>query len=290
MNMMKLIKQYPSVIFFTLTFILSWSGILIVSIFTGMPANSKEFESIAPIAMFPLVIGPAIASIFLTYFIYGKKGLKKLWQQIIKWRINKQLYAFAIFTLPILASIILFILSRYSSEFLPKIITSENKTNLILSGLFVGVFLTLFEEIGWSGFAIPELRKRYSVLTTGFILGLLWGAWHFLPVYFGCGDVEGNLDFQLLYPGIFFHYGGLIPFRILLVWLYDKTKSILLPWIMHATLTSGTFFILNISKTGLPLFIYYLILSICLWIIVAIVNSLNKTRVIYEVTHETVNN
>jgi len=254
-----------------------------------MPANSKEFESIAPLAMFPLVIGPTIVSILLTCFLYEKDGFKKLLRQIIKWRSNIRWYAFALFTLPILASIILFFLSKYSSDFLPKIITSENKTNLILTGSFVGICLTLFEEIGWSGFAVKEFRKRYSVLSTGLILGALWGAWHFLPVYYGCGDVSGNLDFQILYPGIFFHYAGLIPFRILLVWLYDRTNSILLPWIMHATLTTGIFFILNISKTGFPLFIYYLILSICLWVIVAIVVSFNKNSVLYKPNIEKIN-
>ncbi|HOV15368.1 MAG TPA: CPBP family intramembrane metalloprotease, partial [Spirochaetota bacterium] len=140
--------------------------------------------------------------------------------------------------------------------------------------------LTLFEEIGWTGFAIPELRKRFSILSTGLLLGTLWGAWHFLPVFFGCGDISGKFDFQLFYPGLFFHYAGLIPFRILMTWLYDRTDSILLPWIMHATLTSCTFFILNISKTGFPLFIYYVALSLTLWIIVLLVMISNKRRII----------
>ena len=63
--------------------------------------------------------------------------------------------------------------------------------------MFVGIFLTFFEEIGWTGFAIPELRKRFNILSTGLLLGALWGAWHFLPVFFGCEDVSGKFDFQL---------------------------------------------------------------------------------------------
>lgn len=71
--------------------------------------------------------------------------------------------------------------------------------------------------------------------------------------------------------------------------LYDRTNSILLPLIMHATLTTSAFFILNISKTGFSLFIYYLILAISLWVIVAIVISLNKNRVLYKPNIKTIN-
>ncbi len=266
-----LIKKYPICTYFVLTFIISWSGIVIVSLFTGMPAPSKTFEAIAPIAMLPLVIGPAIVSLLLTGINYGREGFRNLFSRLFKWRINFKWYIFAFFTLPILASISLFLLSQYSTDFLPKIITSENKINLIITGLLVGIFLTLFEEIGWTGFAIPELRKRFNVFSAGLLLGALWGAWHFLPVFYGCGDVTGKFDFQLFYPGLFFHYAGLIPFRILMTWLYDKTGSLLLPWIMHAGLTSCTFFILNISKTGFPLFIYYIALASALWIIVIVV-------------------
>ena len=42
-----------------------------------------------------------------------------------------------------------------------------------MAGLMVGIF----EELGWTGFAIPRLRLRYNVFTTGIIVGLVWGAW-----------------------------------------------------------------------------------------------------------------
>ena len=34
--------------------------------------------------------------------------------------------------------------------------------------------------LGWTGFAIPTLRRRYSILVTGLILGVWWSAWHLL--------------------------------------------------------------------------------------------------------------
>ncbi|RKN83544.1 CPBP family intramembrane glutamic endopeptidase [Ulvibacterium marinum] len=41
----------------------------------------------------------------------------------------------------------------------------------------------LLEELGWSGYVTPKLREKYSVVKTGLIIGVFWGAWHFLPVF-----------------------------------------------------------------------------------------------------------
>lgn len=268
--------KFPATTFFILTFILSWSGIIIVSFFTGMPAPSKTFASIAPVAMLPLVVGPTIISMVLTGLLTGKGGIKAMLSRIIRWKQRIPLYLFALLTFPLIAVIVLAVLSRFSPVYLPQIITSPDKINTLIMGLSVGIILTLFEEIGWSGFATPELRKRFSILTSGLIIGAIWGLWHFLPVFYGCGDETGKFNFQLFYPGLFFHYAGLIPFRILMVWVYDKSGSILLPWIMHATLTSCAFFILNISVIGLPLLIYYAALALLLWIVTAVVLGCSK--------------
>ena len=100
MKPLEVIKNRPIISFFILTFMLSWSGIIIVSFFTGIPAPSKTFESIAPFAILPLVIGPTIVSFLLIGIIYGKNGFKNLFSRLLRWKHNVKWYVFAIVTLP----------------------------------------------------------------------------------------------------------------------------------------------------------------------------------------------
>ncbi len=37
----------------------------------------------------------------------------------------------------------------------------------------------LGEEIGWRGFLVPELAKRYSFTTTALVSGCIWSMWHY---------------------------------------------------------------------------------------------------------------
>ena len=71
-------------------------------------------------------------------------------------------------------------LSLISPEFLPGILTTSDKAALLLFGLAYGLIGGGFlEELGWTGFAIPRMRLRYGILSTGLIVGVLWGAYHF---------------------------------------------------------------------------------------------------------------
>jgi membrane protease YdiL (CAAX protease family) len=46
------------------------------------------------------------------------------------------------------------------------------------------VFTVLAEEPGWRGFALPHLQARYPAARSSWILGMLWGAWHFPSIIY----------------------------------------------------------------------------------------------------------
>ena len=220
----------------------------------------------------PYFLGPGFTCLLLSGLIYGKTGFRELLSRMLKWRLNFRWYAVAILTAPILATAILLALSLASPLFLPQISTTVDKVGLILTGLVVGlVFGGFLEEFGWTGFAIPELRRRYGVFKTALIVGILHGIWHFLPTFWASGDSSGALDLLLFLPPCIFYIGVLPAYRVLMVWVYDHTRSLLVGMLMHASLTAGTLFIILPSAKGIPLMIYYIILTVVMWVVVALV-------------------
>ena len=80
------------------------------------------------------------------------------------------------------------------------------------------------EELGWTGFAVPTLlRQRHGVLGTGLIVGLLWE--RALPcVLLGKRHFLRALSLAIFLPAIIFYVGSLPAYRVLMVWVYDRTE------------------------------------------------------------------
>ena len=278
-NIKTFIRKRSVLTYFALTFAISWGGVLILGAPHGMPTTSEKFEQLYPIVFLPYLLGPVISSLLLTGLIDGKAGFRELLSRLSRWRLDARWYAAALLMAPLLAMMILLALSLASPAFLPDIVTADDKLALLSMGIAIGLIGGgLMEEPGWTGFAVPRLRRRYSVLTTGLIVGFVWGVWHFLPTYWGSGDSSGKLSLALLLPPCFFYAGVLPAYRILMVWVYDRTESLLLVILMHASLTASTLFVLAPSVEGASLFLYYLVLAAVLWAIVAVIAVANKEQ------------
>lgn len=270
------LKSHPVTTYFVLTFMISWGGVLILGAPHGMPTTQEQFERLYPIVFLPYLLGPLVSGIALTAIVDGKAGFQELFSRLTKWRVNVRWYTIALLTAPFLAVAILLALSLVSPAFLPAIFTADDKLALLMMGLAIGLIGGgLMEEPGWTGFAIPKLRRRRGVLPAGLIVGFLWGLWHVLPTYWGSGDSSGTLSLALLLPPSFFYIAVLPAYRVLMVLVYDRTKSLLVVILMHASLTASTLFVLAPSVGGVNLFLYYLFLAAVLWGIVAAVNMNN---------------
>jgi uncharacterized protein len=163
----------------------------------GISANSEASEMQVTFLYPALIVGPSVAGILLTVLLYGGAGLRELRSWLFKWRVGARWYAAALLTAPLSVTAALLALSLTSTEYLPGILTTSDKATLLLIGIFVGLMVGIFEELGWTGFAIPRMRLRYGVLITGLIVGLVWGAWHFLPFFWGSGTTSGVVPVTL---------------------------------------------------------------------------------------------
>jgi membrane protease YdiL (CAAX protease family) len=139
------------------------------------------------------------------------------------------------------------------------------------------VALSLFngfvEELGWTGFAIPRMYRQYGVFATGLSVGLLWGAWHFASNIWGSGGSSAPLPLTFFMPVLLFSF--LPPFRVLMVWVYDRTESLLVAMLMHASLDAFWLASTPPGMTPVDLVVWYLAWAALLWMIVAAVAVAN---------------
>ncbi|PKM79956.1 MAG: hypothetical protein CVU89_15955 [Firmicutes bacterium HGW-Firmicutes-14] len=180
MNISIFTKRHPLLTYFVLTFAISWGGFLmVVGGPGGFPGTKEQFETVLPIAVMVMLVGPAVAGILLNGLVYGRASLREVLSRLLKWRVGARWYAAALLIAPLLMTVVGLALSLLSTEFLPGILTVTDKAPILLSGIAAGL-TTVLEELGWTGFAVPRLRLRYGVFATGLIVGVLWGVWHFL--------------------------------------------------------------------------------------------------------------
>ena len=238
----RMVIDHPLVAFFVLAFLGGWlvllptvlfeSGFGLIPIDIPAPAVMLSF---IPAAM----VGPALGAFVVTRMVEGKQGTRQLLRRRIRrWRVGVQWYLIAVFGVPpvyfLAASLVLgtaplealiedwpFLFTSY----LPKVV-------------MVFLIVSLWEEIGWMGFALPRLQEKYGPLMASVVLGVLWALWH-LPAYFNSTQVVadkvglGELD-RLLYllPPLIL----LATFtRIVMTWLFNVAMgSVIVVTLFHA--------------------------------------------------------
>jgi len=81
------------------------------------------------------------------------------------------------------------------------------------------------EELGWSGYAIDPLQSRYGALNGALIIGVVWAAWHFIPLL--------QADRAPLWIAAWTL--GTLALRVLTVWIYNNTGgSVFAASLFHA--------------------------------------------------------
>jgi membrane protease YdiL (CAAX protease family) len=237
----------------------------------NLPIDTEQSKEILPLLYISMLVGPGAAGILLTIIVNGKAGLLKLKSQLFDWRRGIRWYLTALFATPILVSVTLIFLTYFSPEFNLGIYSSDDKSSFLISGIVIGLMVGLFEEIGWSGFVVPAIRLRYNIFITGLIVGVVWGAWHFI-LFWETNSFSKTLPFLILLGRLF---AWLPPFRILLVWILERTESLLLVILTHASLVFSTTVLVPMTLTGNNLLTWLIFWGLVLWVIVIMIAVFN---------------
>ena len=264
--MMSLLRRRPVLAYYALVFAITWGGMLLVAGPSGIFNSKANPKALGQFIYFAALGGPSVAGITMTGLLHGRAGLRDLLARVLRWRVGVHWYLVALLTAPILMAAIIFALSLTSPAFVPAIVTSDDKVGLVISGIVLGLVVSFFEEIGWTGFATPELLLRHGFVSTGLMMGLVWGAWHY-PLF--SGSASGAIPPALYIAVLLFTF--LIPFRILMVWVYRRTRSVLVVMLMHAPLAAGQLILLPSALSNEGAVIFDLVFAVALWALVAAV-------------------
>jgi len=260
------VKRHVVLAYYMLVFAISWGAILVVvgpSGFLSVTGTSENFALVGLAAL----LGPSMAGVIMTGIVEGRRGFRELLSRLRRWRVGVRWYAVALLTDPLLMITTIFALSFIWPAFIPGILTADDKTSLLIAGITTGLMVPVFEELGWTGFVTPHLRCRYGVLATGIIMGLLWGAWH-LPLFAGSTASAGEIPPALYLAVMLFSW--LVPYRVLMVQVYDRTGSLLVAMLMHMPIVVSQYLLRPEWISGEATFTSLLVYGAMLWVAVAV--------------------
>ncbi|HYI26010.1 MAG TPA: type II CAAX endopeptidase family protein [Thermomicrobiales bacterium] len=197
------ISDRQLVSFFLLTYAISWSCWGLSMVGGG------------PVLFFAGGFGPFISAIIITRL--SRKSVRAWLRTLLVWRVRARYYVFALlFPVAVYTAINLVLLAlglKFDFPALPGALTTYLGTLLLVATIGGGL-----EEPGWRGFALPRLQTRRTPVMATLILGLAWGIWH-VPLY-------GVAGFIVPLVLAFFY-----------TWLYNRTGSVLLCILLHASFT-----------------------------------------------------
>lgn len=273
------IKKHPILSYYALTFAISWGAVLVMMGVTGMPTTKQQIEAILPVAIVAMLLGPSASSLLMIGLVDGRSGFPDLRSRLGRWRVGIGWYTIALLLAPLLILAVLMALSLISPAYLPGILTRGDKLARLILGLSSALVTGICEELGWTGFVTPRLRQHDSVLATGLIIGVLWGVWHILPMVI-MPSIAYSAPFSptvyIAVRTLSFLVGSLVAFRVLMVWVYDRTQSLLLLILMHIGLTAANIIYEPEALGGISNFIVDLAGAAAIWIVVALVILVNR--------------
>jgi membrane protease YdiL (CAAX protease family) len=212
------VRKYPVAWFYILAFGLSWLGWIPGALGSHgiAPFDAPYFQMLLILP----AVGPALAAIVVTRVLYGSGRVKELLKALVQWRVGLIWYVVAVagpVAILIAGRVITQLAGLSATQAEPKAASLP----FVISAFVMSLFSNPWEEVGWRGFALPHLQKRYNALPATLIVGALWGLWH-LPLFFWADNPMSEYPFLPWFIGT-------VAGAFIYTWLYNSTGGSILP-------------------------------------------------------------
>jgi hypothetical protein len=219
------IKRHPIASFAAIAYLLSW--------WSAPFANGQIMPH-----------GPAVAAVIVLTITSGRAGLSSLWHRVAHWRVDWYWYVIGPGIIAAYLSVA-YILSPFVGVKVtapPNLLTMGTLLELLLLG-------GMWEEPGWSGYALPKLQNRFAnrqngTLLAALVVGTIRAIWH-LPLF-----IYGHIAW---FDVVVFTFA----FQLIIAWLFNRSGgSVLIVMWFH--LASNVFSsVMRSSFTGSDWASYY---------------------------------
>lgn len=212
-------KRYPLLAFLALTYLLSWSAWLLVC---TAARGTKPLGLGAAYWQIAGEMGPGLAALIVAAGCEGLAGLKRLLGRL-RFKGVPAGWCGVALALPPACSFCTTALYTMFGGDAPDFAALPIRRQPWLP-VALGVVTACFVELGWRGFALPQLQRRTDALGASVALALLWAGWG-LP-----------LSLASPQPALWWAVASLVlavlPGSILVTWLFNNTKGSLVPVIV----------------------------------------------------------
>jgi hypothetical protein len=241
-------------IFFLMAYAITWSAQIPAFVLADARghslSNDKNIRHVVDLVngsldsgLTPLLLlvmfsfGPTIAGIVVTALFKGRAGLSDLFARTVKVRIGTRWILVALL-LPVLLSAGSVGLAGVVGDARPSGYSPLVPLSLVpLVLVYMLVCTAVAEEVGWRGYALPELQRTRSAERASWILGIGWGLWHLpsnlLPPYL-TGELTPGVALSLLLALTV----GIVGWTIVLTWFFNNTGSVFWVIVIHGWLNT----------------------------------------------------
>ncbi|GAA2724193.1 CPBP family intramembrane glutamic endopeptidase [Cellulomonas aerilata] len=190
-----------------------------------LAANGVDVP-VQPFIVASTLVGLLLPALVLTRLVDGPDALRALWRRAVDVRVGLGWYVLAVVGVPAVTLGIAVALLGPPTGTVPA-----------LGGLLVGSFLlplaltllpnNLWEEVAWAGFVQTRLQARRGPVVAAVLTGVLFALQH-VSLVVGSGPAAGAVLLAVLAVLA-------VPFRALIGWVLNRTGSLFLVGLIHAT-------------------------------------------------------